>query len=164
MGAQSILLLEGAEHLQRRRLMLPPFHGERLRAYESTIEEITEREIATWPTEQPLALHPRMQAITLEVILRTVFGVTDPVRRRALSESLPRLVNSTGSAGVQLRVLLARRVGRPGPLADLAVIVREIDELLLAEIAQRRARPPTSVNATTSCRCSSPPASRTARA
>jgi cytochrome P450 len=138
MGAQSILLLQGAEHLQRRRLMLPPFHGERLRAYESTIEEITEREIAGWPSEQPLALHPRMQAITLEVILRTVFGVTDPTRRRALTQLLRHLVNSTGSAVVQLRVLLARRAGRPGPLADLAVIVREIDELLLAEIAQRR--------------------------
>ena len=141
MGAQSVLLLEGAEHPQRRRLMLPPFHGERLRAYESTMEEITEREIATWRADEPFALHPRMQAITLEVILRTVFGVTDPTRRAALTRLLPLLLNGTGSASVQLRVLLARRAGRPGPLAELADVGGAIDELLFAEIAERRTDP-----------------------
>ncbi len=139
MGAQSVLLLEGDEHLQRRRLMLPPFHGERLRAYETTIEEITEREIAAWPRDRGFALHPHMQAITLEVILRTVFGVTDPQRRAALSRLLPQLIAGTSSFSMQLRVLLARRSGRPGPFARLAEVSGAIDELLLAEIAERRA-------------------------
>jgi len=141
MGAQSVLLLEGAEHLQRRRLMLPPFHGERLRAYESDIEEITEREIAGWRSDTVFAVHPRMQAITLEVILRTVFGVTDPERRAALTRLLPRLLDGTGSASVQIRVLLARRAGRPGPLADLADVGGAIDQLLFDEIAERRIDP-----------------------
>jgi cytochrome P450 len=141
MGPRSILLLEGAEHLQRRRLMLPPFHGERMRAYEASVTEIAERDIESWPVEQPFALHPRMQGVTLEVILRAVFGVTDPARRERLRRLLPRLLGETSSAGLQFRILLARRVNRPGPLADLRELTLEIDEALLAEIAERRRDP-----------------------
>ena len=80
-----------------------------------------------------------MQAITLEVILRTVFGVTDPARRAALTRLLPQLTDATSSVSVQLRVMLARRSGRSAPFAQLAGVRGAIDELLLAEIAQRRA-------------------------
>ena len=61
--------------------MLPPFHGERMRAYEAVMAEATEREVAAWPVGRPLPLQPSMQAITLEVILRAVFGVEDDARR-----------------------------------------------------------------------------------
>src|SRR5689334_21233560 len=81
MGARSLLLLEGAEHLAHRRMMLPPFHGERMQAYEDVMRSVAEDEIARWPSGQPFALHPHMQAVTLEVILSAVFGVTDPERR-----------------------------------------------------------------------------------
>jgi cytochrome P450 len=141
MGPRSVLLLEGAEHLARRRLMLPPFHGERMRAYETTVREIAERDIDSWPLEKPFVLHPRMQGVTLEVILRAVFGVADPQRRERLRRLLPRLLENTSSAGNQFRVLLARRVNRPGPLARLRTLIREIDDSLLAEIAERRADP-----------------------
>lgn len=141
MGPRSILLLEGAEHLQRRRLMLPPFHGERMRAYEASVSEIAERDIDAWPLGQTFALHPRMQGVTLEVILRAVFGVTDPDRRERLRTLLPRLLGETSSAGLQFRILLARRVNRPGPLADLRELTEEIDAALLAEIAERRRDP-----------------------
>ena len=79
-GPRSILLLEGDEHLARRRLMLPPFHGERMRAYESIIEELAAREIDSWPAGEAFPIHPRMQALTLEVIMRAVFGVERPRR------------------------------------------------------------------------------------
>jgi len=82
-----------------------------------------------------------MQGVTLEVILRAVFGVTDPARRERLRRLLPRLLGETSSAGLQFRILLARRVNRPGPLADLRELTREIDEALLAEIAERRRDP-----------------------
>src|SRR4051795_12471641 len=95
MGARSVLLLEGAEHLARRRLMLPPFHGERMQAYEATVRDVAQREIATWRPGAPFALHPRMQAVTLEVILSAVFGVTDPERRDRLRELLPRLLDDS---------------------------------------------------------------------
>ena len=139
MGARSILLLEGEEHLARRKLMLPPFHGERMRAYEDTVREVAQDEIERWPLEQTFPLHPSMQAITLEVILRAVFGVTDPHRRARLREMLPRLLNDTASGRLQLRVLVARRLGRSDPLADLRELARAIDDLLFAEIAERRA-------------------------
>jgi cytochrome P450 len=141
MGPRSLLLLEGADHLARRRLMLPSFHGERMQAYESTVREIAEREIELWPADSAFALHPRMQAVTLEVILRAVFGVTDPERRERLRDLLPRLLNGTSSAALQLKVLLARRFERRDPLGELRELTRQIDDLLLAEIAERRDDP-----------------------
>src|SRR3954453_1968922 len=75
MGRRSVLLLDGAEHLRARRLMLPPFHGERLATYEALIAEIAERAVESWPMNAPFRLQERMQAITLDVIARVVFGV-----------------------------------------------------------------------------------------
>lgn len=162
MGPSSILLLEGREHLSRRKLMLPPFHGERMRAYETTVREVAEREIDSWPADCPFALHPSMQAVTLEVILRAVFGVTDSDsdsdrdRGAQLRRLLPLLLGDTASPALQFRVLLARRLGltgrsdrqgrpgRPGrgdPLQRLARLIGEIDEVLLAQIAERRSDP-----------------------
>jgi len=141
MGPGSVLLLEGQEHLARRKLMLPPFHGERMRSYEATVREVTEREIDSWSDGSPFAIHPRMQAVTLEVILQAVFGVTDPARSARLRERLPLLLGETSSAALQFRVLLSRRVGRGDPMAAMNELLREIDELLLAEIAERRSDP-----------------------
>jgi len=141
MGARSVLLLEGEDHLARRRLMLPPFHGERMQAYEETVAEVADREIATWPVQRDFALHPRMQAVTLEVILRAVFGITDPARRQRLRELLPRLLADTSSFALQVRVLLSRRRAGSDPFAELHALVEEIDDVLLAEIAQRRGDP-----------------------
>ena len=79
-----------------------------------------------------------MQAITLDVILKAVFGVTDPVRDARLHERLPLLLGDTASPALQFRVLLSRRLGRGDPLAGMRELLVEIDELLLAEIAERR--------------------------
>jgi cytochrome P450 family 135 len=141
MGGRSLLLLEGSEHLARRRLMLPPFHGERMRAYEATVREVVAREVEGWPEGRPFALHPRMQAVTLEVILRAVFGMTDPVRRARLAGSLVRLLADTASARLQFGTMLARRLGGPDPLARLQALRAEIDVLLAEEISVRRAEP-----------------------
>jgi cytochrome P450 len=141
MGARSLLLLEGREHLARRRVMLPPFHGDRMRAYEAIVRDAVAREVESWPADAPFALHPRMQAITLEVILRAVFGVTDDERRAALTGRLGSLLASMSSAGLQLGVLLSRRLGGPDPMERVQANLREIDDLLAAEIAERRADP-----------------------
>jgi cytochrome P450 len=138
-GPRSVLLLEGAEHLSRRRVMLPPFHGDRMRAYEPIVREAAEREIARWPTDRPFAVHPSMQAVTLEVILRAVFGVADAERRERLRDQLVELLGSTASAGLQFSVLLSRRLGTRDPLLRMQELMAEIDETLLAEIADRRA-------------------------
>jgi cytochrome P450 len=141
MGSRSLLLLEGREHLARRKLMLPPFHGERMRAYEATVREVVAREVDRWPEGEAFALHPRMQAVTLEVILRAVFGVTDPARRARLAEGLGKLLADTASTGLQFGVLLSRRFGGPDPLARLQALRQAIDAMLSEEIAERRADP-----------------------
>jgi cytochrome P450 family 135 len=141
LGARSLLLLEGRDHLARRKLMLPPFHGERMRAYESVVREAVERDVETWPTDERFALHPHMQAVTLEVILRAVFGVTDEERRAELGKHLNGLLTGTSSAGLQLAFLLSRRVGGPDPLERFNQTKAAINDLLAAEIAERRSDP-----------------------
>ena len=134
LGPGSLLLQEGKEHLRRRRLMLPPFHGERMRAYEAVIAQATERAVAGWPVGEPFALHPSMQSITLEVILRAVFGVEDASRRDELSEALVEILGATASPttvglltpGVR-RLPIYRRIDRLRSRAD-ALLYAEIDE------------------------------------
>ena len=140
-GRRSLLLLEDREHLARRRLMLPPFHGERMRAYESTVREVVARDVASWPEGEPFAMHAHMQHVTLEVILRAVFGVTDPERRTRLADQLGRLLAQTASGGLQFAVLLSRRIGTRDPMTRLRALRREIDAMLDLEIAERRADP-----------------------
>jgi cytochrome P450 len=140
-GARSILLLQGAEHLSRRKLMLPPFHGNRMRAYEPIVREAAAREIDRWPAGEPFPAHPSMQAITLEVILSAVFGVTDAARRARLRTLLADLLGSTASPALQFAVLVTRRFGGPDPLARIEGLSGEIDAILMTEIAERRADP-----------------------
>jgi cytochrome P450 family 135 len=141
MGPRSVLLLEGQEHIERRKLMVPAFHGERMREFGPLVEEIVNGEIDGWPIETPFAIHPRMQAVTLEVILRAVFGVSEKVRLARLRTLLTGLLRESSSPALQLRVLVARRLGRSGPLDEIRRTNDEVDELLAAEIADRRADP-----------------------
>ncbi len=141
MGSRSLLLLEGADHLARRKLMLPAFHGERMRSYEPLLQEIVGAEVDSWPLGEELPIHPRMQAVTLEVILRVVFGVTEGPRLERLREMLKRVLAETASPTAQLIGLLSQRIGgRRGPWAMFERQLRAVDELLYAEIAERRAR------------------------
>src|SRR5213595_3313364 len=87
-GDRSVLLLDGSEHLRQRRLLLPPFHGERMRAYEEIMRDATNRAIDRWPVGRPFALRPEMQAITLDVIVRAVFGVEQADDARELKARL----------------------------------------------------------------------------
>ncbi len=139
-GSKSLLIQEGAEHLSRRRLMLPPFHGERMRSYEAAMEEIVGAEIDSWPLEREFPIHARMQAVTLEVILRVVFGVSAGPRLDRLRGMLATVLEETASPGKQLIGLATRRFGSGGPWARFEKQLREVDELLYAEIAEHRAR------------------------
>ncbi len=139
LGSRSLLLLEGDDHLAHRKLMLPSFHGERMRSYQPLVEEIVGREIDSWPLGEQFAIHPRMQAVTLEIILRVVFGVAEGTRLQALRERLARILQETSSSSTQLIVLLSRRFGRGDPMAKFEGVLRAVDELLYAEISERRA-------------------------
>jgi cytochrome P450 len=140
LGHRSVLLLEGEEHLARRRLMLPLFHGERMRSYEGVVGEIVTAEINSWPLGREFPIHARMQAVTLEVILRAVFGVGEGPRLDRLRQQLRDLLVETGSPRMMLRALLARRRGRD-PFAAVRPKLTEVDEALFAEIAEHRLRP-----------------------
>jgi cytochrome P450 family 135 len=137
-GARSLLVTEGADHLAHRKVMLPPFHGERMRSYQPLVEEIVNREIDSWPVGGQFAIHPRMQAITLEVILRVVFGVADGPRLEQLRVVLTEVLEETASPFNQLIGLATRRFGG-GPWARFEAKLEAADKLLYAEIAEHRA-------------------------
>jgi cytochrome P450 len=116
MGRNSVLLLDGPEHLRQRKLMLPSFHGERMQRYGALMQEIAEREIARWPVGQPFGLRPRTQAITLEIIMRTVFGIEDAERLARLSERLAAMLDigmHTGAVAAIAIPPVRKTVGRP---------------------------------------------------
>ena len=140
-GSRSLLLLEGADHLAHRKLMLPAFHGERMRSLEPMVTAIVDAEIESWPLGREFPLHPHMQSVTLEVILRVVFGVSEGSRLDRLRDLLRNLLTETGSTGVQLRALLLRRFGGQSNVwGRFQERLREVDELLFAEIAEHRER------------------------
>ncbi len=137
LGSRSLLLLEGSEHLSRRKLMLPPFHGERMRSYEPIVDEIVAAEIDSWPLGEEFPIHSRMQAMTLEVILRVVFGVGHGLRLERLRGMLTTVLQQTAAPATQLIGLATRRFGR-GPWAKFEGQLKAVDELLFAEIAEHR--------------------------
>ncbi|MGB7588830.1 MAG: cytochrome P450, partial [Solirubrobacterales bacterium] len=138
LGRRSLLLLEGSEHLGRRKLMLPPFHGERMRSYQPALAEIVSAEIDSWPLRQEFPIHERMQAVTLDLILRVVFGVSEGARLERLRGMLGTVLAETASPLAQLVGIASRRFGG-GPWAKFEGQLRAVDELLYAEITERRA-------------------------
>ena len=138
LGPWSLLILDRAPHMRQRKLLLPSFHGERLRAYGGLIEELAEREVASWPIATPFALHRRMEALTLEVILEVVFGITDTGRRDELRRLLPLLVAS-GRQLIFWGTMLHRDIGPIRPKATFEARRAAVNELIYAEIAERRA-------------------------
>ena len=142
LGAGSTLLLDGAEHMRHRKLLLPPFHGERMRAYGELMAEVAERHVAEWPRGRRFPVLPSMQSITLEIIMRAVFGVDDRERRERVGAPLRNLLDMVGSRRrVLMLALTAQRTGPRSPWARFARARQEADVLLYEEIAARRADP-----------------------
>ncbi len=139
LGRSSVLVLEDDAHMRRRKLMLPPFHGERMRAYERVISEAADRAVDGWGLGEAFPLHRSMQAITLEVIIRAVFGVEDEGRRADLRRLLSAIVGKTQSPAAFLFTFPGMRRLRPYRTTER--MLEETDEILLAEIAERRRDP-----------------------
>ncbi len=93
LGPSSVLLLDDGAHLRQRKLMLPPFHGERMQRYGELMAAVAAAEIERWPLGEPYPLRPRMQALTLEIILRAVFGEAEGPRHESLRRELRRLLD-----------------------------------------------------------------------
>jgi cytochrome P450 len=135
-GPSSILLLDQERHMRMRKLMLPPFHGEAIAHFAEVIEQITSREIDSWRQGQVVQMRPVAQRITMEVIIRAVFGVTDPGRIAELQRLLPRL-----SSPNPLLLLVQRDLGPRSPWGRFLRLRDQVDALLYEEIAERRDDP-----------------------
>jgi cytochrome P450 len=135
-----VLLLDGAEHIRHRRLMLPPFHGQRMTTYESVMERAADRAIDAWPTGEPFALLPSMQAMTLEVIMRAVFGLEAGPLDDELQRRIRAMLDPIASSTLSMLVLLARarRGGDEAAMARFEGQRRAVDEIIYEEIARRR--------------------------
>jgi cytochrome P450 len=142
LGERSVLLLDGAEHLRHRRLMLPTFHGQRMKAYDTIMREATDREIDGWPVGERFELLPSMQALTLDVIMRAVFGVAEGRRyddlRLALREMLSPISRPVGM--MFLTMSLSRWRGND-TVRRFEQQRERVDELIFDEIARRREVP-----------------------
>jgi cytochrome P450 family 135 len=137
LGEQSVLLLDEPAHMRERKLMLPPFHGKRMQAYRDVMAEVAAAEIDRWPTDEPVRMRPRMQAVTLEVILRAVFGVDEGERLTHLREELRRTLNllSNPKRAIFMVLLGPERLRRFGPFRRN---LERVDRLLFEEIGARR--------------------------
>lgn len=140
LGEHSLLLLDEDAHMEQRKLLLPPLHGERMQRYRELMSQIAAEEIDSWPSGEPYPLRPRMQAITLEIILRAVFGLEQGPRLEALRVELRGLLDTLTRPEMFLfPVLLGpERLAHFGPFRRLH---ERVDELIYAEIGQRRQAP-----------------------
>jgi cytochrome P450 len=140
LGEHSVLLLDEPEHMTQRKLMLPPFHGKRMQAYREVMAEVAAREIDRWPVDEPIRMRPRMQAVTLEVILRAVFGVGEGERLTRLRDELRGALEvlSDRRRAIFLLLLGPQRIRKYPPFRRL---MEGIDELLYPEIESRRRSP-----------------------
>jgi len=136
-GKNSVILLDGDAHLEQRKLMLPAFHGEQMRRLAGLMESVAESETAGWPSGEPTRLHPRLQTLTLEVILRTVFGLEEGEPLDALRDKLTAVL-AFGSTPL---AVMPVPEGMPGPWRTFVRRRAEVDELLYALIHERRDDP-----------------------
>jgi cytochrome P450 len=140
LGPNSVLTSVGERHLRQRRLLLPPFHGEAVQRYVAMIGEVAEREIDRWPVGTTFALAPRMQAVTLEVIMRGVFGIDGQPPRgsveRRMRDTIRRLLAASTTPLYQLIEL--HNAGSKEPRDMLAMLLRIVDRQIHAVIRERR--------------------------
>ncbi|MGO9760693.1 MAG: cytochrome P450 [Solirubrobacteraceae bacterium] len=137
----SLLVLDGERHVRMRRVMSPPFHGEAVRQYGELIGDLAAAEVQRWPVGEAFAIHRRMQAIALEVILRAVIGVRDPARMARLRSLLPRVAQASILAYIAETNHPRVAEGRLGARLPWLRARREAELLLYEEIAAHRADP-----------------------
>ena len=140
LGRHSLLLLDGKEHQRERRWLIQAFHGHALPEYRRIIENVTREQLLTWPRDTRFALHPRMQAITLEVILQAAFGIHDAARLDALRAPLREFLVRSGSFLI-LIPQLRRELGRHSPWRRFVACRTAVHEVLRDEIRARRTDP-----------------------
>ena len=145
LGPNSVLTMVGERHMRERKLLLPPFHGDAVRRYVQMISETIEREISSWPVGRPFALAPRMQAVTLDVIMAGVFGIqgrpAPGTPEQRIRDTIRRLQRLSTRPAWQLVELF--NLGRAEPRGPMRVVLGRLDRELYPAIQERRAAGPT---------------------
>ena len=141
-GSNSVILLDEDAHMEQRKLMLPAFHGERMERLSDLVAEVAEREVRGWSRAEPVELQPLMQRLTLEIILRAVFGLDPGARLDAVRERLSAML-AFGDRPISMvppdpEGLAARLLERVGPFAKFVRLQEQTDELLFELIDERR--------------------------
>jgi cytochrome P450 len=136
MGEHSVLLLDEDAHRISRKKVMSAFHGEAMRGWGDVVEDLAADNVASWPVGVPFAVHPHMNDISLEVILRIVFGVTDEARMTEMRPLLQRLVKIGPTIFLGW---MYPRLERVGPWRRFAQLKARVDDLIYAEIRERRA-------------------------
>jgi cytochrome P450 len=137
LGEHSLLLLDGAEHLRQRKMMLPAFHGERMHAYGRAMLDLAHASIDRWPVGAAFPVHRPMQAITLQVIIRTVFGIDEGPRFVELADMLTRTLDAGSWPGL-LFPAMQRDLGRFSPWGRFVHYGTRASEMLRSEIRSGR--------------------------
>jgi cytochrome P450 len=137
-GRNSVILLDEGPHLEQRKLMLPAFHGEKMQRLSGLMTELAERELASWPRAAPLELHSRLQRVTLEIILRAVFGLEQGRRLDALRDALTEVLVFSESPLSVLQGAQQKLRWTP-PVRRLNALFKRTDELIFGLIEERRA-------------------------
>ena len=139
-GPNSVLTAIGPRHMRQRKLLLPPFHGEAIERYTQMIADAAEREIERWPVGTPFALAPRMQAITLDVIMAGIFGIEGRPRRGTPEHRLRSAIRGLLAASTWPPAQLAElmNIGRDEPVGLTRVGLSQLDRRAYAVIAKRR--------------------------
>ena len=141
LGQNSILALSGDRHRRQRKLLMPPFHGERMRAYGKLISEIAEEVTDRWKIDEAFSVRSSMQTLSFEVIIKTVFGLEEGLRSRQLKAVLLEWLNPQRPLLQTLMLMfpiLQRDLGSWSPWGNFLVLRQRMDELIYAEIADRR--------------------------
>ena len=133
-GKHSLILLDEDPHLEQRKLMLPAFHGERMQRLEGLMREVAEREAASWPQGDAVALHPRLQALTLDIILRAVFGLEEGERLDVLRTKLTRILELGAEPAAMMPAL---QFGKK--FKEFVQLRDDIDAHIFELVAERRA-------------------------
>jgi cytochrome P450 len=139
-GRYSLILLDEALHLEHRRLLLPAFHGERMQRLAGLMAALTAEEMSSWPVDEPVELHPRLQRLTLEIILRAVFGLSVGERLDGLRASLAQVLSFAESPISLLLPSLQRRAPWLPSLRRLRRALAATDALIFEQVAARRER------------------------
>ena len=135
-GANSVILLDEGAHISQRKLMLPAFHGERMKRLAGLMTEVSEREVDSWPTDRPMESHPQFQKLTLEIILRAVFGLEPGPRLDTLRINLTKMATEAVKPFSALPQLQNDRFRR---WREFLAMREQTDQLIFEQIEERRA-------------------------